>query len=224
MLNYDLLDHTINKEVCMDDDYIFENPQKISGFEILHKEAEDFYLKFINNKNNILIEEVYDGGFLYKNKNKYFILDKNIERLTYYMSYSERKVRGKFSIYQNLVWRDTDVIGTKDVPINIFFKYLFPIHNLVVTDRQQTESGSRFWLNVLGIAKSKGFHIYYTDLNLKDDPFKEIHSSQDLIRDADTIWGSHERHQARLLVLSKDSLAEVKMSESLDAFGIPISE
>lgn len=205
----------------MDDIAVVESPQIIKRFSFDKSLAQRMFVEFSKKSRNVFLESIYDGGDLYRNGNKFFILDKNQNMVTYYMQFNERKVFGKIATYQSLVWRDVDSPETKLVAINVFFKYLFPIRNLVVTDRQQTDRGGLLWHSIVGQALKIGIHAYFVDLNTKK--ILPLKSGYDLDTFADDIWGIPEKYQARLLVLSKEPF-HGRMSEILDSFGIPIIE
>ncbi|MDX7017833.1 hypothetical protein SJ059_25705, partial [Klebsiella aerogenes] len=57
----------------------------------------------------------------------------------------------------------------RDLP-RTFFYNLLKVHNIVVTDEEQTSDGKGFWIDMILWAFSEGYYIYASDGTEMDRP------------------------------------------------------
>ena len=105
------------------------------------------------------------------------------------------------SITQFLVWRGRAMSGT---PGRIFWKYIFPITNVAVSDRTQTENGQLFWFDRLEEAKAKGLHTYA--INIRNPEILEIGKEVQYNELEAEFYGHETKFDAMRLCISKEPL------------------
>ncbi|BDQ68428.1 MULTISPECIES: hypothetical protein [Shewanella] len=115
---------------------------------------------------------------------------------------------------QLLVWRTA--APKHELALNGFaskvFAYLLQTHNIMVTDKDQTPDGRRFWeRRILEAVAMESRHVYYIDLNELDDAMvpviTEITDSENFYEHYEPIaWGSDDAHGDRVFVISCQNL------------------
>lgn len=92
------------------------------------------------------------------------------------------------------------------------FDHLLSLHNIMITDEQQTVDGKRFWLDRLGESLAMpDRHVYYIDLSEldadKSPKVTEITSLDSLMENfIPNGWGFDETHKDRAFLISKTAL------------------
>lgn len=142
-----------------------------------------------------------DGGY-------YFLVSTKEQLLVYVSQYKKKRViiDDIHTITQVCVWR---AIGF-DLPMltgivrRVIFQYYIPRMHRLMSDRIQTERGRDLWLDLLGIALSRGLHVAIIDFNAKK--MLEIDSKAELrLYDSyiNKLWKWNSmKHQALRLMLS----------------------
>ena len=111
---------------------------------------------------------------------------------------------------QLLVWRT--LTPKHDAALNGFaakvFSFLLESHNIMVTDKDQSPDGRRFWeKRIIEAVNMDNRHVYYIDLNALDDELVPVINE---INDDETFydlyepiaWGTDEHHGDRVFVIS----------------------
>lgn len=146
--------------------------------------------------------------FLYRVGDTFTGVNSNGE-LVYRMICQPTKIQGFKALYQCQVYDSRTVFfrhkGYYSLAHFVFFEHLLKESNgCVVSDRQQTENGERFWFRVMLEAFEKGYRIYYRDdVQKKTYEFSEISQVDKAV---DKIWGSSGRFEAVRLVITKEKL------------------
>ncbi|MEX3024499.1 hypothetical protein [Proteus sp. STS61-E] len=148
-------------------------------------------------------------------KDQYRLITTDKESETAYLvelRFRQDIVYGKTTCTQIKVWRSRipkhrDAI--RELP-RTFFCNLLKVHNIVVTDEEQTSDGKGFWIDMILWAFSKGHYIYASDGTEEDRPLHLIDSIEDFYNNWDTFcWGKdRDTHTHRLLIISKEKLSQ----------------
>ncbi len=108
---------------------------------------------------------------------------------------------------QSLVWRTPDIAhkaATRDLASNIFFEYILPRYDAILSDGNQTSGGQFFWETQITSSLQRGHHIYfYKMMSAELEPIK---SREDLDLLKDMIWGDSDHHQHNLVLISEEEL------------------
>lgn len=108
---------------------------------------------------------------------------------------------------QSLVWRNPDIrhkSATRDLASNIFFEYILPRYDAILSDGNQTSGGQFFWETQITSAMQMGHHIYfYKMMSAELEPIKS-RDDFDLLKDM--IWGDADHYQHNLVLISQDEL------------------
>jgi hypothetical protein len=149
----------------------------------------------------------YAAVFQYKTE--FFCLDTNRKRVTYYMHYkvNNNKILGQY-VWQSLVWTLDIVHGEYLVGVasKIFFDYLLPKFEVIVTDSEQTWKGQRFWKISIGTAINKGLNVYFYDFaNHNIQQLTDTDELDDYQAKYD-IWGIKPAHEMKRMVISNKKL------------------
>ncbi len=159
---------------------------------------------------NIILPE---GFVLKSNKHKTEIrlldrTDKDNPRIAYAVDIKvTNKKIGRQSCTQILVW-----VGNnrqyRDLKLpEKLFAHLLKIYAIMITDKEQTLDGKRFWKNQIGDAFIEGMFVYFLD---KNDPALQLQ----LIKDNDDFlenyepkgWGDDQSHQNVLFIISASQI------------------
>ena len=122
----------------------------------------------------------------------------------YLVQYTKKKIFGKNGITQVQVWRDRTVIATIGIAAKLFFAYLFPQADCIVTDKQQTQYGRAFWGSRIYESFGKELPIYLLDQNTKTQTLLE--TSYDFDDLADTWHGDDPKYQGRKIAICHEKL------------------
>jgi len=161
------------------------------------------YQKYSGDKRKKLVKQIADGLGLWSLPDKFLVLDDSKKKLAYLVQFKLDRFFGKRGVTQIKLWRDLTYSQLNELPHELFFQYLMPMADCIVTDRQQTEAGQSFWKKRIGEAFAKGLHVYALDLNTKKAPelsIEEFRATQD------NYWGDQPKYQALRLAISKDAL------------------
>ncbi|HEJ9436468.1 TPA: hypothetical protein SMM97_000067 [Proteus mirabilis] len=148
-------------------------------------------------------------------RDQYRLITTNKESETAYLvelRFRQDIVYGQTTCTQIKVWRSRlpkhrNVI--RDLP-RTFFYNLLKVHNIIVTDEEQTSDGKGFWIDMILWAFSEGYYIYASDGTEMDRPLHLIDSVEDFYNKWDAFcWGKdRDIHTHRLLVISKEPLSQ----------------
>lgn len=183
---------------------IYESPITYddSLFEPSEAQLNKMFKKFKETNKKIFLENIYTNADLYRLGNKLFILDLDLNKLTYFVVLNTRIISGKTYTYQSPVWRYFGATDTKTVPQYVFFKYVLNELGRCVTDQEQTPDGRRFWRNAVAESIKNNYSVFWKDLNLKKHRV-DIKNPNELTKYNDEIWGGEEKNRARLLFIEK---------------------
>lgn len=195
------------------EELICESPQLVHpvdfGLEDIkyNKSLVDKYLK---DKDIILLSDKFDNGSkLYKLKNKIFMIYNNL--IKYFVQYEINYIGfiSRKAVTQVKLWRS--IVQSPDAinfPTYMFFHYLLPITRVILTDKQQTEEGSRFWGDRVYQAIDLNYYIYYVNLLAPNKELTQITSMidyQNIFIDKN-ILDFPEANKAKGLIISMDKL------------------
>lgn len=108
---------------------------------------------------------------------------------------------------QCLVWKSPDILhkaATRDLPSAVFFDYILPKYDVIMSDGNQTSGGQFFWETQITTALQNGNQVYfYKMMSAELEPIKD-RDDFDLLKDM--IWGETEDHQHHLVLISTEKL------------------
>lgn len=162
------------------------------------------YADLAKDKGKKEVEKLGDEIYLYSLPDKYVALDLKNQKVVYLVQYTKKKIFGKNGITQVQVWRDRTVIATIGIAAKLFFAYLFPQADCIVTDKQQTQYGRAFWGSRIYESFGKELPIYLLDQNTKTQTLLE--TSYDFDDLADTWHGDDPKYQGRKIAICHEKL------------------
>jgi hypothetical protein len=165
------------------------------------------YKELVKLFNKEIYKRFDDEHIVYRAGNKFFCLDYEKKKVTYYMEYStsHNSILGSF-LWQSLIWRAKNNLSNRTLPHEIFFKVLLPKYGVITTDGEQTIDGRKFWEYQIGFALDNDFYVYY--FNLKSKELIKITNSthgNKVIQEQD-VWGLSHEHKSKLIVISTKEL------------------
>jgi hypothetical protein len=179
---------------------ILSAPQNVEWVGYKPKDMNlKMYADMAKDKRKKEVEKLGDEIYLYSLPDKYVALDLKNQRIVYLVQFTKKKVFGKTGITQVQVWRDRTVGVTEGLAKKLFFDYLFPQADCIVTDKQQTQYGRAFCESRIYEAFGKGLPIYLLDQNAKTQTLLE--TSYDFDDLSDTWWGDDPRYQGRKIAV-----------------------
>lgn len=183
---------------------VLASPQNVDWMGYKPKRMnESMYFKLSKDKRKKPLEEIESGVTLYSLPDKYAVLDEKHQRILYLIQFKVARVFGKKGITQVQVWRDKTASSTEGLAKKIFFNYLFPTADCIVTDRQQTSYGRAFWELRIYEAFGKGLPVYLLDQNQTTK--KRLSSVEEFDDLADSWWGDHPKFQGRKIAICHDT-------------------
>ena len=161
----------------------------VSGIEL----PENFQLK--SNKKQTIIRLIDRNDF--DNPRIAYAVD---------IELTNEKINQK-SCTQILVWkRPGNEEGLNGFPAKIF-RHLLQKYIVMITDKQQTADGKRFWENRIVQALQERCFVYFFDKNLGENKLQSIENSDDFFEYFEPLgWGNDKLHQNKLFVISMTSL------------------
>ncbi len=107
-------------------------------------------------------------------------------------------------VTQLLVWKQKTVpFELDDLPMNIFFDFLVKRYKNVLSDSQQTEGGSRFWINRIKESIQKGINVYYCDFVKKTIEKVDRNNLQNFISLA---WSTAKIDRSKRFLITTDAI------------------
>lgn len=196
-----------------------EAPKLIDPEKVTPTAAKSAYSTLKSDPKTKVLESPYPNADLVRSGERFAILDNDRQEITYYMEFKERDLEGHKAVYQNLVWRNATIGGTRGIAERMFFEQLLQIYGIITTDDIQTDLGKGFWRSAVGRAIEKNLHVYFFDLNQRANP-KPIQTQSDLDDVVDLIWGKGEENRYRLIMISKKPFS-APVGIDIDEFGMP---
>lgn len=131
-------------------------------------------------------------------------------RLLYMVRWKEifHKFVGHKAITQVAVWRDKLSAFTSAIAPKIFWEYLLPQHEVLMTDALQTPDGRTFWMRRVAEAFDHHLRVYYLNLlpSAGGQPREliEIRSKGQFEKLAaeKEFWGREDLHRTRKIIIS----------------------
>ena len=175
-------------------------PQNVEWTGYKSQEMNDkMYDRMAGDKRKVLIETLAPATFLYRLPDKLVVLDESNRRLLYLVQFGFSLVFSKKGVTQTKVWRDKSSPLTKGLAERIFFHYLFPMADCIVTDKQQTSYGRAFWELRIYEAFAKSLPVYLLDHNPGTKQL--LASSLEFDQLLDTWWGDEPKFQRRTIAI-----------------------
>lgn len=111
------------------------------------------------------------------------------------------------SCTQILVWkRPGNEEALNGFPAKMFTHFLQK-YIVMITDKQQTADGKRFWENRIVQAFQQSFFVYFCDKNLGENKLLLIENSDDFFEYFEPLgWGNDKLHQNKLFMISLTAL------------------
>lgn len=147
-----------------------EMPQIIGTYEpadLNNPESNhELYLQYLRMPNKDELFSLSDDSKVYIHSKEIYCLDSSIEKITYSMEFktASNPLLGTF-VWQASVWHSKIDPVTTGLPEKVFFEYLIPTYETVLTDSRQSWDGKRFWMSVIPKAFEKGLNVYYFDFS-----------------------------------------------------------
>lgn len=146
----------------------------------------------------------YNGYEVYVTGGYAFAIDPDpdaIFKLVYLIKLQNYTVAKKKAITQVVLWRYWVKKQLSGISTKVFWEYVTTLAPLVASDREQTENGMRFWLDIANEAESRGYNLYISDRN---KGLNEKVEYSDVVKRKDEIWGLGGKHEYIRLVITKD--------------------
>ena len=107
---------------------------------------------------------------------------------------------------QVLLWRHSGSLISYGFAQHIFFDYLLPEYGALISDKEQTRDGKRFWSNAIAHALDLKKKVYFLDRRYNSNTLHPIESSRDVKRYENDIWGTKAQHIYTFAVISNQEL------------------
>lgn len=136
---------------------------------------------------------------------EFTVLDHASKRVLYFNRVVKSEIvipRDGKPVTQVLIWRKrSQTQRTHGVVQSIFFEYLLPNYNIVISDNEQTRNGQRMWLDLLeGAIERAG--LCAASFNTNTGIVDSINNEKELYERSVWLWGDNEIHQERLAVIA----------------------
>lgn len=179
---------------------ILAAPQNVSweGYKPKQMNAA-MYVKLMSDKRKKLLTQLADNTDLYSLPDKIVALNEKSQKVIYLVQFVKKMVFGKRAITQVKVWRDKTETITKGLAERIFFEFLLPQADCIVSDSQQTDYGRSFWELRIFDAFSRGLSVYLIDQNKRTK--QRMQSPDEFLELADQWWGDDPKFQAKKIAI-----------------------
>lgn len=169
----------------------------------------------LKSSKSILVEVTDLGNRLYKNGNKFILVDSHNVKVLYYIKWQDVYVNliNKQVSKINLHWRDRRIFESRNLSTHVFFDLLLPINGSIMTDYKQTEHGRNFWFKVIDESLNRKLNVLVvnflqTDQNNKNQiiPIKnrmDFHSLLISDGEGNSPWGRQQKFEARRIIISE---------------------
>lgn len=140
--------------------------------------------------------------------NYVFSIDDSSQKLGYFIEYVTYKVGnsvGTDAVTQVGLWRNSALWSSNGLAKFIFFNYLIPKFNTVMSDSLQTESGQRFWHGRMIEAIQAGMYCYGYD-RMSNELTRITEDNYNWA--CDHYWGKEDDYETKLILISQTELHE----------------
>lgn len=166
-----------------------------------------FYNKLTKKHNGKIVRDINDFQLI-EYPTYIALLDHNSKHVMYVVQFERDTLFGKKSITQVKLWREPEVhkltVDGFKLTEYVFFKVLFESADCIVTDKQQTTLGRRFWDDRIMDAFSDGFPVYYVNLDKKTKVLMNKGNWKEIIKENE-IWSDEKNAQAKKIVICKSN-------------------
>jgi hypothetical protein len=209
-------DQWIESRRRLKEELLFEMPKEINATEFNLDDEKVNHRVAVNFKyDGELLEDLGKGLALYQRGSRIALVQESVGAgsllsIIYYVQWKEifHKFVGHQAISQVAVWADKNHPSSQGIASRIFWEFLLPIHDVIITDALQTPDGHRFWRNRVGEAFQHHLRVYYLNLMKSTGgvgrELIEIHDAAEfakLAREKD-FWGREDLHQARKIIIA----------------------
>lgn len=108
---------------------------------------------------------------------------------------------------QRLIWRTPENRhrnAISGLSSNIFFNYILPRYDAILSDGNQSVFGKFFWESQISTALDLNKHIYF--YKMMSAELEPITNREDFEILKDSIWGQSADHEFHLVIISQESL------------------
>ena len=145
-----------------------------------------------------LTEKIYISG---DNCNAYFTITNNeVSFLACYFDSSEVEIPYS-PVTMCFVWRNKNLIDTKNILIYVLLNRWFNIHHALLSDITYTDDGKGMFFAMIQQAYHSGYEVYFLDTmneTVFDGSELEL---DDLLREATSYFGSSEEYKYKLIAV-----------------------
>jgi hypothetical protein len=132
---------------------------------------------------------------------KYFLADIKNKHLLYVVELKKDVYKGQSTIQQIKVWADLNSIFTKNLSEKIFWEFIAPKADLIISDSEQTKAGKAFWQRRIAEAFRDGYPVYLIDMNASSQVEYKDHTS--FIADVDGYYGNLPKFEPKRIAIGK---------------------
>lgn len=166
------------------------------------------YMKYANKEGGVLASGTNSRGFKWDitlfgdigSKGKILGRDEEYRNLFYYVSYERmhKKIIG-ISVTQTLLWRASGHPQAQNVTSTVVFEHLLKLWPIILSDKEQTPDGEKFWRDLIARADTKGHKYGLVDFSGPkiDEPYLNESVQDFWIRVNEQAYGTERKHEAR---------------------------
>jgi hypothetical protein len=188
---------------------IMEVPQRIGRMDTFiytDFKANRHLYEIAKNLQHSIIKNIKPGVDLIQVNNDVYCTDDNLLQITYVLGFDEQTIeelKGKV-ISQAIVWSNQNVEYTKNLPTEMFWNFLFNKTNCIMTDKQQSDKGERFWCAQIKTAFIKKLNVYKFNSNTKS--LYSYNDVDEVLGDKDFVYSKNESTRENKLVITSRKL------------------
>lgn len=172
--------------------------------------------EILKSKKSILIETTQLGNQLFRNGNRFILIDPHRIQVLYYLKWKQKYYNLlKTTVSQEIIhWRDRGIFETRNLTSHVYLDLLLPINNVIMSDFLHTNPAERFWLKLVDEAFDREFGVY--SLNFNRQQLIHLTSKLDfnsllISKDEKTSknpWGNKVKFEAHRIIISKIHLTQ----------------
>jgi hypothetical protein len=167
--------------------------------------SSDFNSKYFrtlfNHSKKLQIDCLGPDIYLYQLPTKYFLADIKNNHLLYVVELKNDVYKKQSTIQQIRVWADLNSTFTKNLSEKIFWQFVAPRADLIISDSHQTKAGKAFWQRRIAEAFRDGYPVYLIDMNASTQVRYIDHTS--FIADVDGYYGNLPKFEAKRVAIGK---------------------